>query len=172
MEQTYDTTYEAKVAGFWIRFCAYIVDILIVWAVLKLLIVHNLFSITNLDSVTVWVFQLEDIIAGLLFYLYFVIMTKITGQTLGKMIFGLKVVTDMGTPLTWTTVIVREWFGRYISATIQLLYLIVAITPQHKAVHDYLADTHVVHENTFKLVKKKQLPPFTEVKELQGEGQV
>ncbi|MBM7697776.1 RDD family protein [Kurthia huakuii] len=172
MEQTYDTTYEAKAAGFWIRLCAYTVDVLLIWAVLKLLIVHNLFRLTGLDDVTVWVFSLENIVAGLAFYLYFVLMTKLLGQTLGKMIFGLQVVSDYGAPLSWTTVLVREWFGRYISATIQLLYVIVAITPQHKAIHDYLADTHVVQENTFEVVKKQQLPPLPEVKELQGEGQV
>jgi len=171
MEQTYET-YEAKAAGFWIRLCAYTIDVVLIWAVLKLLIVHNLFRLTGIDDVMIWVFSLESIIAGLAFYLYFVLMTKLLGQTLGKMIFGLQVVSDSGTALSWTTVFVREWFGRYISATIQLLYLIVAITPQHKAIHDYLADTHVVHENTFEVVKKQQLPSLPEVKELQGEGQV
>ena len=167
-----EMTYEAKSAGFWIRLCAYTVDTLLIWAVLKLLVVHNLFRLLGYSDAKLWIFSIESLVAGLLFYLYFVIMTKACGQTLGKMIFGLKVVTDSGNPLSWSTVIIREWAGRYLSVKIMLLYLITAVTPQHKAVHDFLADTRVVHENTFELKKIEQPPAFQEVKALQGEGQV
>lgn len=167
-----EVTYEAKSAGFWIRLCAYTVDTLLIWAVLKLLVVRNLFRALDIDDMKLWIFSVESLVAGILFYVYFVIMTKICGQTLGKMIFGLKVITESGKPLSWATVIVREWAGRYISVKIMLLYLITAVTPHHKALHDFLADTRVVHENTFELKKKPQTPALQEMKELQGEGQV
>lgn len=75
-------------------------------------------------------------------------MTKFFGQTLGKMVFGLKVIPLNDERLSWSTVIFREWIGRYISATIWILYVIAAFTPKKQALHDMFADTAVIHERT------------------------
>jgi uncharacterized RDD family membrane protein YckC len=91
---------------------------------------------------------------SLLFYAYFVVMTKIWGQTVGKMVLGIRVVSDNGKPLSWATVFFREWIGRFISVTIDILYILVAFTPNHKAIHDYIADTKVIHERTFEAKAK------------------
>ena len=64
-------------------------------------------------------------------YLYFVVMTKRFGQTLGKMVFGLKVIPTSGNSLSWGTVIFREVIGRYVYQAfwfLSLLYLFVPFT--------------------------------------------
>jgi uncharacterized RDD family membrane protein YckC len=48
--------------------------------------------------------------------------------------------------LTWDTVLFREWIGRFISASIWILYAIVAFLPKKQGLHDLFADTAVVHE--------------------------
>jgi uncharacterized RDD family membrane protein YckC len=149
-------TYSQKEAGFWMRFWAFLIDTLIVSAIIGICI-NPIFYLFDWDlGSTNWYAPIV-IISGIIYYTYFILMTKIFAQTVGKMIFGLKVRTDSGAPLDWMTVIFREGVGRFISNTfMKLPYLIVAVTPQHKALHDYAADTIVVHEESFKEARKKR----------------
>ncbi len=172
IEQPIEKTFTRKNAGFWIRFFAYSVDVLLIWAVCKLLIVGSVFRLIGVDHPMFWIFSLKALAGSLLFYAYFVLMTKWMGQTLGKMIFGLRVVSDKQEHLTWTTVLIREWIGRYISVTIKLLYLVVAFTPKHQAIHDLLADTRVVYENSYETTEIPQNTWQQEVKQLQQQGEV
>jgi uncharacterized RDD family membrane protein YckC len=86
------------------------------------------------------------IVTAIIFYGYFVLMTKIFGQTIGKMVFGLKVVTLDGKPLSWSTILFREWIGRFISVTIIIGYIIVAFLPKKQGIHDLFVDTTVIHK--------------------------
>lgn len=172
IEQPIEKTFTRKSAGFWIRFFAYSVDVLLIWAVCKLLIVGSVFRLFGIDQAMIWMFSAKAVASAVLFYVYFVLMTKWCGQTLGKMIFGLRVVSDKQQHLTWTTVLIREWIGRYISVTIKLLYLVVAFTPKHQAIHDLLADTRVVYENSYEMAKIHQKTNQPEVKQLQQQGEV
>lgn len=153
--------YEEKTAGFWIRFWAFITDSLIVSAVIGIL-VNPFFYLLDLDlSSTDWYAPIT-IISGIVYYTYFVITTKIWQQTVGKMIFGLKVIPTHGEKLTWSSVLFREIVSRFINNTIMPLYLIVAFTPKNMGIQDYVADTLVVQEKVFvknekKIVKEKQV---------------
>ena len=149
-------TYSHKEAGFWMRFWAFIIDTLLVSAVIGI-VINPLFYLFDWDlEATNWYAPIV-IITGVIYYAYFILMTKFFAQTVGKMIFGLKVRTDTGAPLDWMTVIFREGVGRFISNTfMKLPYLIVIFTPQHKAVHDFAADTFVIHEETYKETRKKR----------------
>jgi uncharacterized RDD family membrane protein YckC len=131
-------------AGFWIRFWAYIVDLIVISGLSFLL--DSLFTYFQLDKGN-GIFSAFQIGNALVFYLYFVIMTKKFGQTLGKMIFAIKVISVDNNELTWGTVLFREWIGRYISASILILYLFVAFLPKKQGIHDYFADTVVIHEH-------------------------
>ncbi|MER2000510.1 MAG: RDD family protein [Lysinibacillus sp.] len=149
-------TYSHKEAGFWMRFWAFLIDTLLVSAVIGIC-VNPLFYLFDWDlGATNWYAPIV-IISGVIYYTYFILMTKFFAQTVGKMIFGLKVRTDSGEPLDWSTVVFREGVGRFISNTfMKLPYLIVVFTPQHKAVHDYAADTFVVHEESYKETRTKR----------------
>lgn len=141
--------YEHKAAGFWIRFWAYTADILILSSIGMLLIkpMFRLFSWELHNPVWYAPFSL---ITAFLFYAYFILMTKFWSQTVGKMIFGIRVVSKNGAKLTWGTVIFREWIGRLISIIpLNLPYLAVAFTPKKQAIHDFIADTLVVHETIY-----------------------
>lgn len=146
--------FEQKTAGFWMRFWAFIIDVLIVSAIVGILVnpIFNLFDWSLSDSS--WYAPIT-IISAIFYYAYFVLMTKYLQQTVGKMIFGLKVQTVNGEKLSWGTVLFREWIGRFINNTIPILYVIVAIMPKNMSVADYIADTVVVHESVF--VKDKKI---------------
>lgn len=159
-----NSSFEKKPAGFWIRFFAYLVDLIVIQAVLVGLVVYNIFKIAGIEDFTVLYISLMGIANGIVFYLYFTILTKYFSQTLGKMIFGIKVVNDSGEPLNWATVLFRETIGRFISATILVLYVITAFTKKNKAVHDFIADTHVVYERAYS--KKSDNQEITQSKSL------
>ncbi|MGP3738523.1 RDD family protein [Bacillus sp. 4A_MP2] len=86
------TSIEAQAfAGFWIRFWAFILDWLVVWGV-NHLTVSPIFSLFGWSKGGGW-FSPFSVTTTIVFLLYFAIMTKIFQQTLGKMVFGIKVVS-------------------------------------------------------------------------------
>ncbi|WP_353854945.1 RDD family protein [Bacillus sp. Bos-x628] len=134
-------------AGFWIRFWAFILDWLVIWSV-NHLTVSPLFSLFGWSKGGGW-FSPYSVITTIVFLLYFAIMTKIFHQTLGKMVFGIKVVSlQPEKQLTWDVIFFREIVGRYIN-TIAVLYAVVAFSSKKQGVHDYFADTVVVHEHLY-----------------------
>lgn len=141
--------YTHKTAGFWMRFCAYVLDSLVIAAIIGI-IINPIFHLNNWSlNDTVWYAPIS-IISALIYYTYFVMMTKLWQQTLGKMVFGLRVQSLNGGKLDFQTLLFREVVGRFISNVVLYLpYIIVAFTPKNQGVQDYVADTIVVHENIF-----------------------
>ena len=129
-------------AGFWMRFWAYLADLVVIGSLNRILI-HPIFSLIDSDS-TFSILIAEMIMTGIVYFAYFVLMTKFFSQTLGKMIFGLKVVTLKEEKMTWGTLIFREFIGRFISKTTVIGYLLVGILPKKQGLHDIFADTSVV----------------------------
>ncbi|PMC37194.1 hypothetical protein CJ195_13330 [Bacillus sp. UMB0899] len=142
-------------AGFWIRFWAYLVDLLVIGSVNRI-IIYPLFSLIGLDTSDSFIFSPVSIATAITYFAYFVFMTKFLNQTLGKMIFGLKVVSKDGRNLNWGTIIFRELIGRYISKIIWIGFLIAAFTPKKQTLHDIFADTFVIHEKVFSKVEKEK----------------
>jgi uncharacterized RDD family membrane protein YckC len=137
--------YAGLYAGFWTRFWAYLLDLIVIGSINRM-IINPVFRALDVSLIEDGIFSPMAIATAVIFYLYFVLMTKFLGQTLGKMVFGLKVVELHGTGLTWGTVIFREWIGRFISATIMVLYVVVAFTKKKQGLHDLFADTTVIYE--------------------------
>src|SRR5699024_1728252 len=103
-----------------------------------LLFVNNGFPI----EISFW--TLNAILAGIIYYVYFLLFTKFFQQTLGKMIVGIKVVSDRDTGLSWSDVFFRECIGRFIHnvfLVLKLLYLIVAFTKEKQGFHDMIGNT-------------------------------
>lgn len=146
--------FEERTAGFWIRFWAFLIDTAVVAAITGIL-VNPIFLLFGWDlHATDWYAPIT-IISGVFYYSYFVLTTKIWQQTLGKMIFGLKVIPTAQEKLTWSTVLFRELVGRLICNIMKVLYILVAFTPQNKGVHDYFADTVVIQEKVYVKNKKE-----------------
>ncbi|MFC3038767.1 RDD family protein [Virgibacillus xinjiangensis] len=134
-------------AGFWMRFWAYLVDLLIVAAVNGILL-SPLTVFSDAGSAEIGYWTLAGILGSIVFYLYFLLMTKYFRQTLGKMIFGLEVIHEDGGNLRWKDLLFREVVGRFLHRVfgiLVLLYLVVAFTPEKQGIHDMIGDTRVVH---------------------------
>ncbi|MDU6523945.1 MAG: RDD family protein, partial [Enterococcus sp.] len=90
-------------------------------------------------------------ISTLVIYLaYFILLTKLNhGQTIGKMIFGIRVVCFTEAVLSWKTVLVREGACRFIlrGSFFMLGYLVAIFTPNKQHLGDYFSDTSVVTIN-------------------------
>ncbi len=133
-----------RYAGFWMRFWAYLLDLVVIGSMNRILI-YPAFRALDIPLTESHLFSGASIATALVFYLYFVLMTKFFNQTLGKMVFGIKVVSLEGQPLTWMTVLFREFIGRYISKLFFIGYIIVAFLPKKQGIHDLLSDTTVIH---------------------------
>jgi uncharacterized RDD family membrane protein YckC len=141
--------YERKPAGFWVRFWAYLIDLLVVFSVTSILI-KPIFALLGLETSSSTWYAPYAILSAIVFYGYFVLMTKFFRQTVGKMVMGICVVSLKTDDISWGTLLFREWIGRFISATILPLYWIVGFTPLKQGIHDFIADTTVVHEESYR----------------------
>jgi uncharacterized RDD family membrane protein YckC len=134
-----------RYAGFWMRFWAYLLDLIVVGSIDRIL-VKPLFRLLDIPLLESNLFAPISIATAITFYAYFVLMTRYFQQTLGKMVFGLKVVGLVEERLSWKTILFREWIGRFISSTIVIGYIITAFLPKKQGLHDLFSDTSVVHE--------------------------
>jgi len=154
-ESVNEKNYALKTAGFWVRFWAFLLDGFIISAVGGIL-VNPIFYLMDWSlSDSVWYAPIS-IITAIFYYSYFVLMTKFFGQTLGKMVFGLRVISLKHDQLTWSDVLFRDWIGRIINNIFMPLYILVVILPENQGLHDYFADTTVVHEKIF--IEKASTP--------------
>src|SRR5699024_6243921 len=140
---------QRRYAGFWMRFWAYIVALIIVFS-LNGILIRPLKFINEGEAIEAGIWTISGILGTIILYVYFVWMTKWKGQTIGKMIFGLKVIHKEEKPLRWSDLIFREVIGRFFYRVfwiINLLYLVVAFDRKKQGIHDKLADTVVIHED-------------------------
>lgn len=127
--------------GFLVRLFAFTIDIIMIGSLQRMTLFYMSKS------------MLRTFFSLVIYLLYFILMTKLNnGQTLGKMILGIKVICLNEEELTWKTVIVREGFGRYLQKAMSILYAIVIFTPYKQHLVDMLGDTSVVTLNLLDLL--------------------
>lgn len=160
--------FKPKLAGFWIRFWAYAIDIIMISSISGILI-KPIFRVANIavSNPPFLLFTPFKITILLVFLTYFTLMTKFFQQTVGKMIMGIKVIPQEGDKLTWDKLIFREVIGRFISKLLLLPYLLVLFMPKKEALHDVFADTYVVHENVFEKQPNNYEQSFVNREQLQ-----
>lgn len=133
-------------AGFWVRFWAYLLDLLVVGSLNRIIVIPVL-RWMDIPTHSSSMISISAIATAFIMYVYFIIMTKQFGQTLGKMVFGLRVINHDEQKLTWGTVIFRELIGKFICETVFFLGFIVAgFSAKKKGWHDWIADTVVIQE--------------------------
>ena len=137
-------------AGFWTRFIAYVIDMIVIYAVSSLL---NTFSFGLLNKVFDFpILGEESLSYVIVMFTYFIAMTYFFSQTLGKIIMKIKVETNKGEKLSFADVVYRELVGRLLTIfLVYLPYLAVVFTNKKKGLHDFIADTVVVKEDFSKL---------------------
>lgn len=137
-----------RYAGFWMRFWAYLLDLLVL-ASLNGIIVAPLLSVNGFRDGKIGFFTIETLLMTVIASLYFLFLTKKWGQTVGKRVFGLKVISQNSETLTWSALIFREVIGRYILQALFItytLYLIIAFQKRKQGLHDMIGETYVIHE--------------------------
>ena len=151
-EQPVESVEAQQYAGFWVRFWAFLLDMLVLFS-LNSLFIRSWFVFLDDGVQSIGPFATLTFIQAGTFFLYFALMTKFFGKTIGKMVLGIKVVSADGSPLTWKQIIFREGIVRLVYHiqifTISMfmwLYLFVAFVPTKRGLHDLVADTMVVHD--------------------------
>jgi uncharacterized RDD family membrane protein YckC len=141
--------------GFWLRSMAFATDQVILLFILAIFVVLGFMSLAMgspggraipfLRQARI-VFPVILPLALVLNLAYFTFFHGTWGQTIGKMIFGLRVVRPDGRPLTYLRALVRA--GGYFLSSIPLFlgFLWVGLTSSKRSWHDALADTIVVRE--------------------------
>lgn len=151
-------------AGFWIRLAATLIDLLVLIAGIYILyciisqsffwvfpnvhkIVISLMNVLQGSSIPVGVGRLLVtilLVALIVCTLYSVILWASTGQTVGKMTMGIKVIRTDSSPVDLHTAFIR-YLGCLLSvATLGIGFIILAFDSHKQALHDRIADTYVV----------------------------
>ncbi len=145
-------------AGFGKRFWAYLIDLMVGYA-----IATSMFGVILAPLVISVNPRLDKVVITFFVLLYFTLTTYFNGgQTLGKMIYGLRVVelhTENKGKLRFTTVLVREFFIRYLHllSILPMLYILTAFTKKKQNLLDLFADTAVIDEQKERIYELGQM---------------
>ena len=127
-------------AGFWVRAGAVLIDVVVVM-VAEVLFGFALWAVTD-DRLAYAASRAFRFLAS---PCYFVFLHWARGQTLGKIVFRVRVVTLAGGPLPFGISVLRH-LGSWISAAIfGVGYLVAAFRTDKRALHDLIAGTRVEH---------------------------
>lgn len=133
-------------AHFFTRLVSYLIDLIVIWSASQILI-YPILGMLGIKDLHFWlpIFSVTNIAWGLLYFLYFILMTYFFRQTLGKMITGISVIDKDGKGLSFSQVLYRELVGRFINNKLAYIpYLMIIFTKNSIGLHDFFADTYVV----------------------------
>ncbi len=141
-------------AGFWRRALAYSFDLMLLQFIYAFFIAIGMAAV-DLSSAHNTGFELGDIslvaMAGsfmglwtTLFILYFTFFFYWGGQTPGKMLMGLRVVTDKHEDLPLLRALARSLSYFLSSLFLGVGFLLAALNREKRALHDFIARTYVV----------------------------
>ena len=138
-------------AGFFIRLAAYLIDAMIVGAVLLVVGTPVWFMQLSMGDHAIFKnilfeYNIFDILKYLLVSAYFIVTTYTSERTIGKMLMKIRVKSEISEKLTFSQVVFREVIGKYLSGILYIGYIMIGITDKKKGLHDKLADTRVVYE--------------------------
>ncbi|MDO5725315.1 MAG: RDD family protein [Tissierellia bacterium] len=144
-------------AGGFIRLIAFAIDSIIISAIRTMVL--NIFSLITNSNITVGKGGKYEIISLVITLLYFSILTYLNrGQTLGKMIMGIRVVNYNGERPEFTQTIIRELFMRYIHMQFPVFYVMIVFHPKKQSLSDIICDSYVLNEKAeyaFEFGKRK-----------------
>lgn len=157
-------------AGFWVRFAAFLADVLIVGAVLIpvrlfLYAASSVFVMTDVNPLDIKVlfdYTWKDIILYFAGAAYYIICTYCAGTTAGKWLFNLRVIPADGPEdgkLRFVDVAYRETIGKFLSGVIlNAGYILAGPDREKRALHDMLCDTRVIYSKRVKAVPVQPAP--------------
>lgn len=147
---------DLRYAGFWQRFAAYVIDNLIITAILFGILILFSFAMAFSHEINGQEFDPEDPnvdflmnilwLAGSVFvgWLYFAVQESSQAQaSLGKRILGIKLVDENGNRISFQRSTGRH-FAKILSSIFMIGYLIQPFQDKAQAMHDRMAATLVV----------------------------
>ena len=148
---------ESLQAPFMLRCGALIIDYMIILMVPVLsLLLGRFFQYDGSKLLSSELHNTGFLIALLLCVTNFIIFPIFSGQTIGKMMTGLRIVTMDGTNPGFGKIIIRNTFGYLLTVLTGLLGFMIGIfTNYGRTLHDYLSGTLVVYGVPKKVVKSK-----------------
>ena len=145
-------------AGFWSRYAALLIDIIIMRIVIIPLVFGIAFFLVSLNLVEqnneyigMFIILLFSFIA---FIFYFVFMTYKFQATLGKMAVGIVVKGEDGKKLSLKKIIIREVFKIVQLIVFSFLFVLVVFTGKKQGLHDLAVKSVVICKNPQKGVNK------------------
>lgn len=145
-----------QVIGFGRRFVAYLIDSIllsVVGNVLGLVLglaigVAGAAAGGRSEEVGATAQAVAGCLGLLLSVAYYVGFWATTGQTLGKMALGIKVISADGSPVSWGKALLR-YLGYIVSGLVLALgFIWIAFDPLRQGWHDKIANTYVVRKET------------------------
>lgn len=150
MEKEQKNIQEIKYGGFWLRFLSLILDSMVINAVVTfvyMIIGRDRVVLSNPGAWSSFSGNPEIFLLQLAQWIYYILMLKYFGASLGKMALKLRVVNKDGAELDWVSIILRETVGKFVSGiTLGVGYLIAAWDPKKQSLHDKISGTIVIVE--------------------------
>lgn len=130
-------------APFFLRVAALCVDYMLMMAVPTLWLLLG--KILGDSSATISIGSMIWAVAVIVFVVDFLLLPLITGKSVGKMVTGLTVVKMDGTEVDLSHLVLRSTIGYLASIlTLGLGFLLAAVNPSGRALHDLIGGTIVV----------------------------
>ncbi|GER68126.1 hypothetical protein BpJC4_25970 [Weizmannia acidilactici] len=148
---------ERRYAGFWLRFAAYLIDLLIV-SIPSAVVFFGIIIVSvaviggsgsedftpQQDFAFALCFAVAAVVSAFVFSLYFAIFHSSKWQaTLGKRALGLKIIGSDGGRISFWRALGRA-LAMSLSAVFYIGYLLAAFTEKKQALHDMIAGTYVI----------------------------
>jgi len=126
------------------RFFAWLIDFLIIWSI-TLIIIASWFGTVNFNWNEGNMFSqiTEYIPQSLLFFVYWVVLEYKTGQSIGKKILGLKVVTLDGKKSSLISVVISS-FGKSFILPLDVLLGWIFTNQKRQRIFNKISDTIVI----------------------------
>ena len=148
--------------GFWKRVCAFVVDAIIASIPAALLCLPFLYkqiealgqmsendpAMTGIAVLVMLVYAFWLLLTSVCFWLYFSLLESGEKQaTYGKRLLRIKVVGKDGNRISFAHATGR-FFAKFLSyATFYIGFIMAGLTNRKRALHDYIAQTYVVHQD-------------------------
>ena len=134
-------------AGFFIRFIAYMIDNVLltiaIWIVAAIALAGSL-ALMNNQTIVLAISLLSWVIMLIVYFGYFIYFYGTSGQTFGKKMLNIKVVSTDGTPLTYKKGLLRVIGYIIASIPIYIGFIWMLFDKNKQNWEDKIANTYVV----------------------------
>lgn len=140
-------------AGFWLRFCAFVLDLAVLTVLPYLFaqvlrVVFLALGVEFDDQAVAWLILGLAGIFGAVNLLVLPVVAR--GQTIGKRLTGLRIISDEPGALSVPTVATRHLLGYLLSSILLIGFISVALDGERQGWHDKLARTRVIVDSRYK----------------------